>query len=46
VRKTDRAACALVALVCPAVDADLGEGVDDAVLTCGPDVMDGAGQRR
>ena len=46
VRKTDRAACALVALVCPAVDAGLGEGVDDAVLTCGPDVMDGAGQRR
>lgn len=39
VRETDRAACALVALVRPAVDAGLGEGVDDAVLACGPDVM-------
>ncbi len=27
----DRAACALVALVCPAVEAGLGESVDDAV---------------
>jgi hypothetical protein len=30
----------------PTVDADLGEGIDDAVLTCGPDVMDGTGQGR
>src|ERR1044072_3844503 len=41
---TDGAAGALVALVRPAVDADLGQGVDDAVLVCGPHVVDGSGQ--
>lgn len=46
VGKTDGAACALVALVRPSVDAGPGEGVDDAVFTCGPDVMDSAGQGR
>src|SRR5690348_15189601 len=39
VREADRAACALVALVRPAVDAGLGESVDDAVLAGRPDVM-------
>src|SRR5687768_6492052 len=46
VREADRAARALVALVRPAGDAGRGEGVDDAVLACGPDVVDGAGQGR
>ncbi len=46
VRETDRAACTLVPLVRPAVDAGLGEGVDDAVLAGGPNVMDGTGQGR
>ncbi len=44
VREVDGAACALVPLVRPAVDAGLGEGVDDAVLAGGPNVMDDAGQ--
>jgi len=44
VRETDRAACTLVALVCPASDAGLGECLNDAVLTRGPDVVDGTGQ--
>ncbi|MDQ0904051.1 hypothetical protein QFZ22_000036 [Streptomyces canus] len=44
VRETYRAACTLVALVCLAVDAGLGESVDDAVLARGSDIMDGTGQ--
>jgi hypothetical protein len=45
VGEADGADCALIALVRPAVDAGLGESVDDAVLACGPDVMDGPGRR-
>jgi len=44
VREADHAARALVALVRPVVDAGLGESVDDAVLACGPDVMDATGK--
>lgn len=44
VGEADRAACALVTLFRPAVDAGLGEDVDNAVLACGLDVMDGTGR--
>jgi len=46
VGEPDRAACALVALVCPAVEAGLGESVDDAVLTCRLDIVYSTGQGR
>lgn len=43
---TDRASGVLVALVGPAIDAGLGESVDDAVLAGRTDVVDGPGQGR
>lgn len=44
-RNTDRASGASVPFVRPAWDVSLCESTDDAVLTGGPDVVDGTGQR-
>src|SRR4051812_24302966 len=44
VRDADCAAGAAVALVGPARDVSLGEGVDDAVFAGCADVVDGSGQ--
>lgn len=40
---TDRAAGAPIRLVRPALDAGLGEGIDDAVFASRTDIVDGAG---
>ena len=45
-RDTDRASGTPVPLVGPALDADVRKSADDAVLTGGPDVVDGTGQSR
>src|SRR5690606_18884405 len=43
---SDGSAGALIRLVRPALESGIGEGFDDAVLSCGGQVVSRAGQRR